>query len=83
MTFEIMGQKENWLTFAKEGYGIELKGRGWGKSNAPNFLMDFCWCKFFYLIENSWVVLKLLGIIVEILIENHCDVEQNQTFFIK
>ena len=26
MTFEIMGQKENWLTFAKEGSGIELKG---------------------------------------------------------
>ena len=26
MTFEIMGQKENWLTFAKEGNGIELKG---------------------------------------------------------
>ena len=75
MTFEIMGQKENWLTFAKEGYGIELKGRGWGKSNAPNFLMDFCWCKFF--------VLKLLGIIIEISFENRCDVEQNQTFFIE
>ena len=47
------------------------------------FFDGFVLVQIFYLIKNSWVVLKLLGIIIEVLFENCCDVEQNQTFFIE